>query len=38
LQIPGKGENEILEISNPVEHTREANAVSERHVPGNGGT
>jgi hypothetical protein len=37
-QNPGKGNNETLEIVNPVEHTRVANDVINPHAPENGGT
>jgi hypothetical protein len=37
LLLAGKDHNEILEIANPKEHTRDANAVSQSHVPENRG-
>jgi hypothetical protein len=38
FQIPGKGQNETLEIFNLVEHTTAATEAVDVHVPGNGGT
>jgi hypothetical protein len=38
FQMAGKGGNEILEIVNPVEHTRFIAVDVKDHVPENGGT
>jgi hypothetical protein len=38
LQNPGKGDNAMLEIVNPLEHTRIANEDFDGHMPENGGT
>jgi hypothetical protein len=38
LQIAGKGENEILEIDNPMEHTMTVTETFEGHVPEDRGT
>jgi hypothetical protein len=38
MQLPGKGDNETLEIVNPVKHTTTATDAVDGHVPGNGGT
>ena len=38
MQITGKVHNEILEIVNPLEHTRAATEPVDVHVPENGGT
>jgi hypothetical protein len=37
-QIPGKGQNETLEIVHPLEHTTAATEAADVHAPGNGGT
>jgi hypothetical protein len=37
-QIPGKGQNETLEIVNSLEHTMAVTKAADGHVPGNGGT
>jgi hypothetical protein len=37
-QIPGKGQNETLEIVNPVEHTKTANVIIRSHMSENAGT
>jgi hypothetical protein len=36
IQIPGKGQNETLEIANPVEHTWPVTVTVQGHVPENG--
>jgi H2-forming N5,N10-methylenetetrahydromethanopterin dehydrogenase-like enzyme len=38
FQVAGKGHNEILEIFNPLEHTRNVTKAVVDHVPENGGT
>jgi hypothetical protein len=37
-QIPGKGNNETLEIVNPMEYTTVVTEAADGHVPENGGT
>jgi hypothetical protein len=37
-QIPGKGQNETLEIVNPAKRTTAATDAVDGHVPENGGT
>jgi hypothetical protein len=38
FQIPGKGQNELFEIVNPVEHTFAATNDFDGHASENGGT
>jgi hypothetical protein len=38
IAIAGKGQNETLEIVNPVKHTKSATDAIDGHVPENGGT
>jgi hypothetical protein len=38
FQMAGKGDNETLEIVNPLEHTQSIKTVTGTHVPENGGT
>jgi hypothetical protein len=38
MEVPGKGQNETLEIVNPLEHTTTATDAVDGHVPENGGT
>jgi hypothetical protein len=37
-QISGKGQNETLEIVNPLKHTTASTDAVDGHVPENGGT
>jgi hypothetical protein len=38
MEIPGKGQIEMIEIVNPVENSRTSNDATSDHVPENSGT